>query len=111
MINCGHVLPVVIREDRNADEILDGDMLVGLFGDATFHSFPVDLPRGARVVLMSDGVSEAQNPDGTQFDSTEMTQYMFGSEPIHDVFSSMHKFCAGEPLHDDCTMLVIDRLV
>jgi sigma-B regulation protein RsbU (phosphoserine phosphatase) len=85
-------------------------MPVGLFADATFHSIPVDLPRGSRVVLMSDGVSEAENPEGTQFDSTEMTREMAGPDPIHDVFAAMHKFCAGEPAHDDCTMLVIERL-
>jgi len=35
---------------------------------------------------------------------------MIGPEPIRDVFASMQKFCAGEPAHDDCTMLVIDRI-
>ncbi len=115
LINGGHVLPVVISpavhgDDRHADLIPDGDMPVGLFHDTTYHSIPLDLPRGARVVLMSDGVSEAENPEGVQFATTGMTRDMTGSEPIHDVFASMHKFCAGEAAHDDCTMLVIDRL-
>src|SRR5271170_2232346 len=107
LINGGHVLPVVIREDGSAEEILDGDLPIGLFRDTTFHAIPLDLPRGARVVLMSDGVSEAENPEGAQFGATEMTEMtrnMAGAEPIRDVFACMHKFCAGEPAHDDCTM-------
>src|SRR5271163_688913 len=110
LVNGGHVLPVVITEDGRADMVRDGDVPVGLFRDSRFHSIPLDLPRGSRVVLMSDGVSEAENPEGTQFASTEMTRDMAGAEPIQDVFASMHKFCAGEPAHDDATMLVIDRL-
>jgi serine phosphatase RsbU (regulator of sigma subunit) len=101
----------VIREDRCVDVILDGDMPVGLFRDAVFHTVSFELARGARVVLMSDGVTEAKNPANDQFDSTDMTQDMVGAEPIYDVFASMHKFCAGEPPHDDCTMLVIDRII
>jgi serine phosphatase RsbU (regulator of sigma subunit) len=110
LINGGHILPVVIHQDGRADVIQDGDVPVGLLCDAKFHSIPLDLPLGARVVLMSDGVSEAENLEGVQFGSTEMTRDMIGTEPIRDVFASMRKFCAGAQPHDDCTMLVIDRI-
>jgi serine phosphatase RsbU (regulator of sigma subunit) len=111
LVNGGHVLPVVIGEDQRAEVLPDGDIPVGLFRDVVFHSFSLDLPRGARVVLMSDGVTEAENPENAQFSSTEMTQDMAGNEPIYDVFASMHKFCVGAQPHDDCTMLVIDRII
>jgi serine phosphatase RsbU (regulator of sigma subunit) len=101
----------VIREDRSADEILDGDVPVGLFRNATFHSISLDLNPGARIVLMSDGVSEAENAEGVQFGSTGITRDMVGAEPIRDVFASMHSFCAGTQPHDDSTMLVIDRII
>ncbi len=110
LVNGGHVSPVVIQEDGHVDVITDGDVPVGLLCEATFHSVSIDLPVGARVVLMSDGVSEAENPQGSQFVTTDMSQDLAASEPIHDVFASMYKFCAGEQPHDDCTMLVIDRI-
>jgi serine phosphatase RsbU (regulator of sigma subunit) len=110
LVNGGHIPPVVIHQDGRADVIEDGDVPVGLLCSATFHSIPLDLPRGARVVLMSDGVSEAENPDGVQFGSTDMSRDLVGTEPVHDVFASMRKFCAGAQPHDDCTMLVIDRI-
>jgi serine phosphatase RsbU (regulator of sigma subunit) len=110
LINGGHILPIVIHQDGRADVIEDGDVPVGLLCGATFHAIPLDLPCGSRVVLMSDGVSEAENPKGIQFGSTEIAQHMAGTEPIRDVFAAMHKFCAGTQPHDDCTMLVIDRM-
>jgi serine phosphatase RsbU (regulator of sigma subunit) len=109
MVNGGHVLPFVIHEDRSSEEILDGDFPVGLFEDATFHSISLDLHPGGRIVLMTDGVSEAEDPEGVQFGSTEIMRDMLGAEPVHDVFASMRKFCAGEQPHDDSTMLVIER--
>jgi len=111
LVNGGHVSPFVIQQDGSVDVITDGDVPVGLLCDATFHSIPLDLPRGARVVLISDGVSEAENPQGAQFGITQMTPDLATNEPIHAVFASMHKFCEGAQPHDDCTMLVIDRTV
>jgi len=110
LVNGGHIPPIVIHQDGRADVVEDGDVPVGLLCDATFHAIPLDLPCGARVVLMSDGVSEAENPEGIQFGSTEIAQHMAGTEPIRDVFAAMQKFCAGTQPHDDCTMLVIDRM-
>lgn len=109
LINAGHVLPVFLK-DGQAVEIPDGDMPVGLFTETIFHAIPLALPRGSRIVFMSDGVTEAENPSGVQFATTNMSEHMAGADPILDVFASIHKFCAGEPAHDDCTMLVIDRI-
>jgi serine phosphatase RsbU (regulator of sigma subunit) len=109
LVNGGHVRPIVIRQDRSADETLDGDVPVGLFRGATFHSILLNLEPGTRVVLMSDGVSEAENPEMVKFGSTEITRDMGGTGHIRDVFASMHRFCAGVLPQNDSTMLVIDR--
>jgi sigma-B regulation protein RsbU (phosphoserine phosphatase) len=110
IVNGGHIAPIVIQSDGRAEVIEDGDIPVGLFHDATFHSIPLDLPRGARLVLMSDGLTEAENPAGEQFYSTDMTRHMAGADPIGDLFASMRSFCAGEQPRDDSTILVIDRV-
>ncbi len=110
LVNGGHIPPIVIQSDGRAEVVEDGDVPVGLFHDATFHSIPLDLALGARVVLMSDGLTEAENPAGEQFCSTDMTQHMAGADPIRDLFASMQMFCAGEQPRDDSTILVIDRV-
>ena len=45
----------------------DGSLPVGLFGDATYHTARFTLPQGRCVVLYTDGVVEARNPDRQQF--------------------------------------------
>jgi len=45
----------------------DGSLPVGLFGDATYHTARFTLPPGRCVVLYTDGVVEARNPDRQEF--------------------------------------------
>ena len=72
LVNGGHVSPVLIHPDGRTESILDGDVPVGLLCNATFHAIPLNLQPGARLVLLSDGVTEAEDPAGIQFGSTEI---------------------------------------
>jgi phosphoserine phosphatase RsbU/P len=109
LVNGGHVSPLLILEDGTISPILGGDVPVGLLQNATFHSISFTLPLHARLVLLSDGVTEAQNPAGVEFGSIERQLEFSAPDPIQTVFASMLRFCEGAPMHDDCTLLVIDR--
>ena len=108
IINCGHVAPLLIHSDQRIETIPGSNVPVGLLCDATFESFPLNPPPGTRLVLLSDGVTETEDPEGTQFGSTEIAQELAAPDPIHAVFASMHRFSGGAVPSDDCTMLVID---
>jgi serine phosphatase RsbU (regulator of sigma subunit) len=69
------------------------------------------MPPGSRVVLLSDGVSEAENPSGEQFTVSHFEQYLTGENPIATLFAAVDRFSDGVPQADDRTMLTIDRLV
>jgi phosphoserine phosphatase RsbU/P len=109
LINGGHVSPILILEDGTISSILDGDVPVGLLPSATFHSISLTLPPRARLVLLSDGVTEAEDSNGVQFGSVERHDEFSASDPIQATFASMHRFCEGAPYHDDRTLLVLDR--
>jgi phosphoserine phosphatase RsbU/P len=109
LVNGGHVSPLLILEDGTITPILDGDVPVGLLQDATFHSISFTLPLHARLVLLSDGVTEAENPTGVQFASIERLREFSAPDPIQTIFAAMFRFCEGAPINDDCTLLVIDR--
>lgn len=109
LVNGGHVSPFVVGVDRQVDEITDGDVPVGLFETASFHSVALTMPVGARLVLVSDGVTEAENPSGVQFGSRKLETELTAPNPIESVFASMHCFCEGVPPFDDRTLLVMER--
>ncbi|WP_263366610.1 SpoIIE family protein phosphatase [Edaphobacter bradus] len=109
LVNGGHVSPFLVHEDGTVEPITDGDVPVGLLHNATFHSITLTLPPKARLVLLSDGITEAEDSSGEQFGPTKLKRELATAEPVHAIFTSMHRFSGGAPPRDDCTLLVIDR--
>jgi phosphoserine phosphatase RsbU/P len=108
-VNGGHIPPFLVLPDTAAQPIPDGDVPVGLLSSATFHPIALTVPPGSRLVLLSDGVTETEDAAGVQFATEELAPQLSSNDPIHAVFSEMHRFSAGAPPHDDCTILVVDR--
>jgi sigma-B regulation protein RsbU (phosphoserine phosphatase) len=108
-VNGGHIPPFLALADGTTQPIPDGDVPVGLLPGATFHSISLALPAAARIVLVSDGITETEDSDGVQFGASELAAQLAASDPIHATFTSMNQFSNGAPPHDDCTILVIDR--
>lgn len=110
LVNGGHVSPLLVEPDGGVHPIEEGDMPVGMLTATTFHAVPVMLPPGSRMVLLSDGVSEAENYAGEQFTTAHFEQYMTGENPINAIFEAVDRFSEGVAQADDRTMLTIDRL-
>jgi len=85
-------------------------MPVGLLEFARFHVIPLSLGVGDRIVMLSDGISEAEDLEGTQFGVAELARYIGQPEPVPALFAALGRFCAGAHAQDDQTVLTIDRL-
>ncbi|HEY8997599.1 MAG TPA: PP2C family protein-serine/threonine phosphatase, partial [Edaphobacter sp.] len=110
LVNGGHVPPYLVLPHTAAQPICDGDVPVGLLPDAVFHTIELILPPHARLVLLSDGVTETEDPEGNTFDQAAIIAPLSAANPVDAVFSTLRHFSAGAPLRDDCTILVIDRI-
>jgi len=108
-VNGGHVPPFLVLEDGTTQAITDGDVPVGLIPGAHFHAVRLNVPPKARLVLLSDGITETEDANGDQFGTTRLPLELASNDPMHAVFAAMHQFNNGAPPHDDCTLLVIDR--
>jgi serine phosphatase RsbU (regulator of sigma subunit) len=71
--------------------------------------FHVDV--NERIVLISDGISEAENRAEQEFGTEELGNHLSHCGPIQEIFTAVNRFCEGALPHDDRTMLTIDRLV
>lgn len=111
LINGGHVCPIVVRADGIIETIGDGDMPVGLLDFARFHAIHLRLAAGERLVLLSDGISEAEDPEGTMFGTEELDRHISEPDPVPALFDALAKFCQGAHAQDDQTVLAIDRLI
>jgi serine phosphatase RsbU (regulator of sigma subunit) len=109
LVNGGHVSPLVLRADGRIETITDGDLPVGLLDFARFHSISITLAVGDRIILLSDGISEAENVDGIQFGLPRIECHVIQSDPVGALFSALDLFCQGARPLDDQTVLSIDR--
>src|SRR5579863_4716003 len=105
-VNCGHVQPLLIC----GGEVIrppHGNVPVGLLPDATFESARCQLNSGDRFILVTDGVTEAENPKGDFFEDSRLEAAAAKSPTLEGIFSAVSEFCAGNPLNDDCTVVEI----
>jgi phosphoserine phosphatase RsbU/P len=103
-VNCGHVPPVWVC----GNEVLrpsHGNLPVGLLADATYSSDRCQMKPGDRMILVTDGVTEAENARGDMFDSERLELVAGKSVSMEDVFAAVADFCGGTPLNDDCTVV------
>ena len=64
-----------------------------------------NLHTGDRLILVTDGVTEAENAEGEFFDNERLEAVAARYEKLQDIFSAVTEFCAGTPLNDDCTVV------
>ena len=106
-VNCGHVPPLLVC---NGEVIRPehGNLPVGLMADASYESDRFQLHAGDRLVLVTDGVTEAENAEGEFFDNHRLEKVASQAGGLEQILSAVSIFCAGNPLSDDCT--VVDLL-
>jgi len=103
-VNCGHVPPLLVC----AGEVIrppHGNVPVGLLADATFESSTCQMKSGDRFIIVTDGVTEAENAMGEFFDDSRLEKAAAKSPTLEGIFSAVSEFCAGNPLNDDCTVV------
>lgn len=103
-VNCGHVPPLLVC----GGEVIrppHGNVPVGLLPDATFESASCQMKSGDRFILVTDGVTEAENSMGEFFDDSRLEAAVAKSPTWEGILSAVSEFCAGNPLGDDCTVV------
>ena len=110
--NAGHNPPFLVG--KGGTKRLDkGGMIVGVFDGIDFEEQTLTLQPGDVLVVFSDGVSEALNPQGEQFEDARiletLTETTAGNaqERLQALFASVRAFTAGAPQSDDVTVLVV----
>jgi sigma-B regulation protein RsbU (phosphoserine phosphatase) len=110
--NAWHNPPFLVG--RNGVRRLEtGGVPLGLFAGAPLEEETVTMEPGDFVVTFSDGVSEAFNPAGEEFegarilDSIERAPGRDVQTQLEYLFFSVRAFTAGAAQNDDITVLVV----
>ncbi len=101
LINCGHVPPLLVSEG-NITKIEEGNLPVGLVPAAEFQAMKVKLKSGDRLLLVTDGVTEAENNTGEFFGNDRLESCCH--EGLVCVEQAVSAFRGETPLTDDFTI-------
>lgn len=104
-INCGHIQPRICS-GTEVVPLETANLPVGLFGDAEYTAGVTTLHPGWRVVLVSDGFTEAENEQGEFFGEERLDSAVVCSD-LQRVLGNMVTYCAGHPASDDCTIVQV----
>jgi serine phosphatase RsbU (regulator of sigma subunit)/PAS domain-containing protein len=90
-----------------------GSLPIGLFPDATYQTARFTLPPGRCVVLYTDGVVEARNPDGQEFGTegpeAAVPAVAASAAAVAEVVLKQVLSHSGGHLDDDAAVLVLRR--
>ncbi|HXZ41446.1 MAG TPA: SpoIIE family protein phosphatase [Terriglobales bacterium] len=102
-VNCGHVPPLVVSGGQ-VERPAHGNLPVGLLPDAEYKSAQLQLKAGDRLILVTDGVTEAENARGEFFEDSRL-ELAAQAGTMEDIFAAVSNFCGGTALSDDCTVV------
>lgn len=110
--NGGHLPPLHIG-DGGVNIIQSSALPIGLFRDQKFSTATVRLAPGESLLLYTDGISEAENADGTQYGQSGLTaalqhcRELESKELVSRCIEALLKFRAGSAQVDDQTLMVL----
>lgn len=108
IVNCGHVPPIVFEAGK-ATRISDGDLPVGLMADATFHLIQRDFPAGARLCVLTDGISESEDSSGVEFGLSRVEECLRAQDALRETLAAVELFSGHGEAQDDRTLVVLER--
>jgi sigma-B regulation protein RsbU (phosphoserine phosphatase) len=111
--NAGHPYPLLVSSDavRTLDQ---GGGVRGVFPAWTYQDSNVDLSSGDRLLLFTDGITEAEaeGPDGEEFGMEKVAAFAkahaatSAARMNQQLLAQVTEFC-GAQFQDDATLLVL----
>jgi phosphoserine phosphatase RsbU/P len=113
-VNAGHPSPFLIRRGVAEDAFKEGSFPVGLVPEAEYAVAKHRLEPGDTLVLFSDGVTEAMDPEDELYGMNRLREVLTGTTddcPLEvlqkSVLESVETFTRGARQADDLTLLLV----
>jgi sigma-B regulation protein RsbU (phosphoserine phosphatase) len=106
--NAGHLLPLLVHEDRVRRLETEKGMPLGL-GFGSFSEVEVQIPQGSRLVFYSDGITEAENAQHEEYGLPRLEGHVLRPEVCAEsVLQDVRLFVDGASLRDDATVIFVN---
>jgi serine phosphatase RsbU (regulator of sigma subunit) len=116
-VNAGHLPIVIRRKDGTIEEITSSGLPLGILEMASYSETVSTMAPGDLVALFTDGLTEAEDEDEEEFGIERVAEVTTAledptAERLCDaILEAVESHTGGGALHDDATLLVVERLV
>jgi serine phosphatase RsbU (regulator of sigma subunit)/pSer/pThr/pTyr-binding forkhead associated (FHA) protein len=116
MVNAGHNPAFLFRAATGEiDELVSNNMIVGAFSFASYDASPLQLEKGDSMVIYSDGLTEAENPNGDMLGEACVKEIIrreasAGAQVLEQkLLDAIQTFTKGHAQSDDITLMIIEK--
>jgi len=108
----GHNPPFLMHRDGSHERLSEGGGVLGVFPEQEYDLGTVQLASGDRVILYTDGVTEANSLEGEEFGEQRLLRLLeqdraaTAAELRDKILGEVAEFSGGH-WHDDATLLVV----
>ena len=112
--NACHPKPILLRDGAEFALLESTGLPLGLLDVAEYETKTLQLLPGDKIVMFSDGLTEAESADGEFFDKKRFQKTLhihagLGCKELHaKLVESVEEFSEHAELTDDITMLVVE---
>lgn len=111
--NAGHNPPLLIKPDGEYRYVEYGDMPLGMFADLHYHQHFIRFEPGQVMVIYTDGITEAANPNGEEYGNDRFAKRVLdcidmpAKKMIDHIRKGVADFTERKFLDDDGTLFIV----
>jgi serine phosphatase RsbU (regulator of sigma subunit) len=116
-ISAGHNPAYLFRAAAGQiEELPSNNIIIGAFQSATYEPTVLEMNPGDILLAYSDGLTEAENPQGEMLGEDMVKRVMLAEAPSgsqrleQKLLSTIQSFTAGRSLTDDITLIIVERV-
>jgi phosphoserine phosphatase RsbU/P len=112
-INAGHNTPILRRNSGAIERLTNGGLPIGILADAPYESGTVTLQSGDWLVVFTDGVVEALDAKGEEYEEPRLLNVLQNgvavtpAELLRRLMADLDVFVGTTPQHDDITCMLV----
>ncbi len=114
-INAGHNAPFLLRQKGASERLHSTSVVLGVVKDCPFKSGQARLDAGDRLLVFTDGVSEAFNAHLEEYGETRLAEFLRDhldlrqDQLIEGLIAEVLNFCGSVKPSDDMTLMLVSR--
>jgi len=115
--NAGHIPPILVFSDGTAEMLGENNigLPLGVMDDTEYPESRLTIQKGQKLVVLSDGITDAMNAQGNYFSLSGVLKHMSGNrvDSVEEfggrLISAVHSFSGRTPQTDDQSLLIVGR--